>query len=117
MDQILEQVEGAVGIADDVAVYSKTTEEHDEILHNLFKVAAENGLVFNSITFFGMKYDANGVHPDPEKVVSLVRFSSERISRIRAATKDDAILRQLTNTIVWGWPETLQGLTPAIRSY
>ena len=80
MDQILEQVEGTVGIADDVAVYSKTNAEHDEILHSLFRVAAENGLVFNSgkchiktdsMTFFGMRYDANGVHPDPEKVADL----------------------------------------------
>ncbi|KAK7108980.1 hypothetical protein V1264_013102 [Littorina saxatilis] len=80
MDQILEQVDGTVGIADDVAVYAKTNEEHDKIIHNLFKVAAENGLVFNSekctiktdsITFFGMKYDTNGVHPDPEKVTDL----------------------------------------------
>ena len=44
MDQILEQVDGAIGIADDVVVYAKS-EEHDKILHRL--TAAENGLVFN----------------------------------------------------------------------
>ena len=80
MDQILEQVDGTVGIADDVAVYAKDDKEHDKVLHNLLRVAKENGLVFNSgkckiktdsITFFGMKYDASGVHPDPEKVADL----------------------------------------------
>ena len=80
MDQILEQVDGTVSIADDIAVYAKDDKEHDKVLHNLLRVAKENGLVFNSgkckiktdsITFFGMKYDASGVHPDPEKVADL----------------------------------------------
>ena len=83
MDQILDQVDGVVGIADDVAVYAKNDDEHNNILCNLMRVSAENGLVFNSdkchikcdsITFFGMKYDANGVHPDPEKVADLQRM-------------------------------------------
>ena len=34
MDRILEQVDGAIGIADDVVVYAKS-EEHDKILHRL----------------------------------------------------------------------------------
>ena len=77
MDQILEQVDGAIGIADDVVVYAKSEEEHDKILHRLVQIAAENGLVFNSIkckiksksiSFFGMIYCENGVSPDPEKL-------------------------------------------------
>ena len=47
MDQILEQVDGTVRIADDVAVYAKDDKEHDKV-HNLFRVAKENGLVFSS---------------------------------------------------------------------
>ena len=77
MDQILDRCTGIVGVADDIAVFGSTTEEHDTNLHNLMKVAAQHGLVFNSekcvvkqstITFFGMVYDANGAHPDPGKV-------------------------------------------------
>ena len=49
MDPIIDQVNGTAGIADDVAVYAKTDEEHDQVLHNLLKVAGENGLVFNLI--------------------------------------------------------------------
>ena len=73
MDQILEQVDGAIGIADDVVVYPKS-EEHNKILHRLMQIAAENGLVFNStkckiksksIFFFGMIYS------DPEKLKDL----------------------------------------------
>ena len=48
MDQILEQCLGTIGIADDVAVFGRTEEEHDQSLHNLMQVAAKSGLVFNS---------------------------------------------------------------------
>ena len=79
MDQILEQVDGAIGIADDIVVYAKS-EEHDKILHRLMQIATENSLVFNStkckiksksISFFGMIYSENGVSPDPEKLKDL----------------------------------------------
>ena len=80
MDQILEQVDGAIGIADDVVGYAKSEKEHDKILHRLMQIAAENGLVFNStkckiksksISFFGMIYSENGVSPDLEKLKDL----------------------------------------------
>ena len=48
MDQILEQCPGTIGIADDVAVFGQTEEEHEQNLHNLMQVAAKSGLVFNS---------------------------------------------------------------------
>ena len=48
MDCILKQCEGAIGIADDVAIYGRTETENDKNLHQLMKVASENGLVFNS---------------------------------------------------------------------
>ena len=80
MDFILEKCPGAVGIADDIAVHRTTEKEHDENLHNLILVAQQHGLVFNldkchimetKITFFGMLFDAEGVHPDPEKVEAI----------------------------------------------
>ena len=79
MDQILEQVDGVIGIADDVVVYAKS-EEHDKILHRLMQIATEDGLVFNStkckiksksISFSGMIYSENGVRSDPEKLKDL----------------------------------------------
>ena len=45
---ILEQCDGAEGIADDVVVYGATEDEHDKNLHQLMNVAMRNGLVFNS---------------------------------------------------------------------
>ncbi|KAL8607946.1 hypothetical protein ACOMHN_005501 [Nucella lapillus] len=76
MDSILSQCPGTIGITDDIIVHGKNTEEHNRNLRHLMKVAEKSGLVFNAekcsiktpkIKFFGMIYDAEGVHPDPEK--------------------------------------------------
>ena len=48
MDQILEQVDGTVVTADNIAVDTNNMKEHDEVLHILLSVAKESGLVFNS---------------------------------------------------------------------
>lgn len=48
MDQILEQVDSAVGIADDM-MCAKTDEKHDKILHKLMQVAT---IKAESISFF-----------------------------------------------------------------
>ena len=62
MDDIIEQVPGCVGIADDVAIFGETEEEHDANLITLLETAKREGLVFNSakcviktnqINFFG----------------------------------------------------------------
>ena len=85
MDTILEKCPGCTGIADDVAVYGRTEKEHDDNLMNLMKVAQENGLIFNSgkciiksheIPLFGLLYTADGVKPDPDRVVAISGLST-----------------------------------------
>ena len=85
MDFILEKCPGTVGIADDIAAHGSTEEEHDANLHNLMLVARQHGLGFSldkcmiketKITFFGMVFDAKGVHPDPEKVEAVTSSPS-----------------------------------------
>ena len=77
MDEILESLEGCVGIADDICIFGATQEEHDKRLIALMEVAKSAGLVFNStkcsinqssISFFGNVYSAAGIGPDPAKV-------------------------------------------------
>ena len=77
MDSILAQAPGCVGIADDVAVYGRTEQEHDANLWRLLEVAQKEGLVFNStkcviktrsINFFGSLYTDHGILPDPSKL-------------------------------------------------
>ena len=58
MDGILDQVDGAVGIADDVAVYARSDAEHDQVLHNLMKVAAKK---WSGIQLREMHHQ-NGLH-------------------------------------------------------
>ena len=85
MDEVLENLEGVVGIADDVCVTGKTEEEHDKNLMNLMERACEKGLVFNSkkcmikkesISFFGNTYTASGIKPDPAKVDDIRKMPS-----------------------------------------
>ena len=77
MDQILTHCDGVIGITDDAVVHQKDDKEYDKHLHKFMRVAHEHGLVFNedkcavkqnSVVFFRYVYDANGTHPDPEKV-------------------------------------------------
>ena len=77
MDQFLEECPGCIEITNDITIHGCTEAEHDAHLQNLMQVAHKYGVVFNpqkmhvkapAINFFGCLYDANGVHPDPEKV-------------------------------------------------
>ena len=77
MDQILEECQGCTAIADDITVHGHTKAGHDAHLRNLMHVACEYALVFNqqkthvkapAVNFFGCLYDADGLHPDLDKV-------------------------------------------------
>lgn len=87
MDQILEQCEGVISIADDIVVFGNSEQSHDTNLHRLMDTAARNGLKFNSskcaikqkqVAFFGMLYDAQGMHPDPAKVQAIKEMPPPR---------------------------------------
>ena len=77
MDQFLKECPGCIGITDDITVHGCTDAEHDAHQQNIMHVAHKYGVVFNpqkmhvkgtALNFFGYLYDANGVHPDLEKV-------------------------------------------------
>ena len=77
MDQFLEECPGCIRITNDITIHGHTEAEHDAHLQNLMQVACKYGVVFNpqkmhvkapAINFFGCLYNANGVHPDLEKV-------------------------------------------------
>ena len=84
MDLILEQCPGTNSIADDVGVFGRTEEEHNANLHQLMQAAQKHGLVFNGgkckintsqLHFFGLVFDANGVHPDPARIDDIRRMT------------------------------------------
>ena len=81
---------------------------------------------------YPQQFDRNGCFPGEVKLVMdptvpprvnpprktyLARFSDERIEELRTKTKDDHVLRTLSETIVTGWPETIKELPTSIRSY
>ena len=74
MDQFLKECPGCIRIADDITVHGHTEAEHDAHLCNLMQVACRYGVVFNpqkthvKAQAINYLYNANGVHPDPEKV-------------------------------------------------
>uniref|UniRef100_A0A8C9T351 ribonuclease H n=1 Tax=Scleropages formosus TaxID=113540 RepID=A0A8C9T351_SCLFO len=83
--EILEGLEGCVGIADDICVFGKTEEQHDKRLLSLLERAKETGLVFNSdkcfikqrrIAFFRNVYSEDGTSPDPDKVKDIKNMPS-----------------------------------------
>ena len=80
MDNITERLKGIISIHDDICVFGRTQQEHDENLLQLMKIAQKHGLVFNSnkcqiskqqITFYGAIFSAKGMKPDPKKVQAL----------------------------------------------
>ena len=116
---ILDQCDGAEGIADDVVVYGATEDEHDKNLHQLLNVAIRNGLVFNSskclikersVSFFGLIYGIDGINPDPDRIRDLQDIPPPRDKKelqqflglmtflspfIRNLSEKDAMLRDL----------------------
>ncbi|GFN81342.1 polyprotein p3 [Plakobranchus ocellatus] len=95
MDQLLEGCPGTLGISDDVCVFGRTEEEHDNNLLRLMEVSRAKGLVFNSakcsikkpqIGFYGLIWDERGVHPDPAKCDNIKEktctYNSERTPTI-----------------------------------
>ena len=87
MDHIMERCPGTMGIADDVAVFGKDEKEHGATLHNLMKIAQQEGLVFNpdmcdikkqKMCFLGLEFSSQGVNPDPEKIAAISQLQTPK---------------------------------------
>eukprot|EP00795_Rhopilema_esculentum_P007975 gene7975-13874_t len=74
-DQIRD-IPGAINISDDVIIYGKTPEEHNNALKAVIEKFIKVGLTLNrekclfaqkSLTFFGFVFSDKGVSADPEK--------------------------------------------------
>ena len=70
---------------DDIIVFGKSAEKHDENLQNTFHVIEESGLKLNkkkceikkdTLTYFGHVLSARGVSPDPEKVKAITELQA-----------------------------------------
>ena len=70
---------------DDVIVYGKSAEEHDDNVQNTCQVIKESGLKLNKekceikknkLTYFGHVLSAEGVSPDPEKMKAITQLQA-----------------------------------------
>ena len=89
MDLIMERCPGVISIHNDIVVYGVSEEDHDANLVNLLNVAQIEGLVLNSkklelkrprVSFFGVEYSTDGMHPCPKKIQGITEMTPPRIN-------------------------------------
>ena len=80
LDAIFLSIPGVTGIADDMIIYGKTDQEHDQHLVNFLEVCRKNTLTLNpdkmqfrlpQVSFFGHQWSARGLSPDPKKIAAV----------------------------------------------
>ena len=83
MTDILKNEEGCEAIMDDITVFSRSPEEHDENLNRTLQVIKESELNKEkceinkeSLTYFGHVFSADGLSPDPEKVKAVTELQA-----------------------------------------
>ena len=83
--ETLDGIEGAINISDDILVFGKTHEEHNQNLEAVFRRLREKGLTLNKskceyskdkLEFFGYVFSKDGISPDPKKVEDVVNLQT-----------------------------------------
>ena len=83
LDAIFLSVPGVIGIVDDMIIYGRNDQEHDEHLVNFLEVCRKNTLTLNpdkmqfrlpQVSFFGHQWSARGLSPDPKKIEAVRRM-------------------------------------------
>ena len=78
--ELICDVPGCINISDDILVFGKGQEEHNQCLEKLFKRAREKGITFNKdkcecnkdrCLYYGMVFSKEGASPDPAKVEAI----------------------------------------------
>jgi hypothetical protein len=73
-------IQGAKNISDDILIHARTPQDHHDILQKVLQRLTERGLTLNqakcefrkdSIIFYGHKFSAAGISPDPSKVTAV----------------------------------------------
>ena len=73
-------IPGSINISDDIIVFGKTKQAHNQALHAVLRRFVDAGLTVSpekcelnkeSLTFFGLVFSAEGVSPDPKKVKAI----------------------------------------------
>ena len=87
IEEVLQGVEGARNISDDIIVFGKNQVDHDEALRVVLQRMRENNLTANpdkclfnqsSIDFFGHHFSADSISADDKKISSLINASAPK---------------------------------------
>ena len=80
IQQALQGISGVKNISDDVIIFGRTQEEHDQALAAVFQRLREKGLTLNgdkcvfnkhNLAFFGYVFSEKGMSADPKKVEAI----------------------------------------------
>ena len=80
MEQLLARQEGCIVIMDDILIFGRTPEEHDERLTKVLKKIEASGLKLNKekcnfrkteLTYFGHLVGKDGIKPNPERIKAI----------------------------------------------
>ena len=127
MSKVLSGIPGCRNIADDIIVFGKSKEEHDEALHNVLTRLLESGLTINrskckfrksSVDFFGFEVSDKGIKPlikdslinmpkptdkaEVRSYVGMVNFISRFIPRFSTKLAPISNLLSKDLDFVWG---------------
>ena len=84
LDSIYIGLSGVTGIADDMVVYGRSEQEHDNNLIQFLETTRKNGLRLNKeklqfkqteVSFFGHLWSTKGISPDPKKIKSILEMN------------------------------------------
>ena len=138
---VIENIQGARNVSDDIIIFGKSSAEHDQALHKTLRRLQEAGLTVNpakcefgkaQIQFYGFTFSKDGLKPNPEKVKSLkeakeptnasemrsflgmAQYSARFIDKFSCITEP---LRRLTHkNASWKWEEEEKNAFNSVRT-
>ena len=97
IDQTYEGWEGTSGIADDIVIFGKLEQKHDQYLHGMLARCINTVLKLSpdkckikqtKITFYGVIFGEDGLQPDPSKVSALKQMAPLLLNRNYTSSLD-----------------------------
>ena len=141
MSKVLEGLEGVVCLVDDVLVYGKDQEQHDERLRAVMERLQREGLTLNHekctfsqsrVKFLGHIIDQFGISPDPDKITAICQLKRpESVSEVwrflgmanqmskfapHLADKTKPLRDLLNKQSQWIWEEAQQRAFEEVKS-
>ncbi len=87
ISQVLEGIPGVLNVSDDIMIFSKSEEEHNNNLKSVLNRLKQNNLTLNSkkcqfartrTEFFGFIFNASGMQADPKKMQAIVESAAPK---------------------------------------